>query len=40
MVELHQAVYDVIGKMPGVMHAEVFMEVSRRIPPVKFRLTD
>lgn len=38
--ELHQAVYDVIGKMPGVMHAEVFMEVSRRIPPVKFRLTD
>lgn len=38
--ELHRAVYDVIGKIPGVMHAEVFMEVSRRIPPVNFRLTD
>ena len=38
--ELHRAVYDVIGKLPGVMHAEVFMEVSRRIPPVNFRLID
>ncbi len=32
--------YDVIGKIPGVMHAEIFMEVSRRNPPVNFRLTD
>ena len=38
--ELHRAVYDIIGKLPGVMHAEVFMEVSRRIPPVNFRLID
>jgi len=38
--ELHRAVYDVIGKIPGVMHAEVFMEVSRRHPPVQFRLAD
>jgi Lrp/AsnC family transcriptional regulator, regulator for asnA, asnC and gidA len=38
--ELHRAVYDVIGKIPGVMQAEVFMEVSRRSPPVTFRLLD
>lgn len=38
--ELHRAVYDVIGKIPGVMHAEIFMEVSRRAPPVNFRLVD
>jgi Lrp/AsnC family transcriptional regulator, regulator for asnA, asnC and gidA len=38
--ELHRAVYDVIGKVPGVMHAEIFMEVSRRIPPVSFRLIE
>jgi Lrp/AsnC family transcriptional regulator for asnA, asnC and gidA len=38
--ELHRAVYDVIGKIPGVIHAEVFMEVSRRIPSVNFRLID
>ena len=38
--ELHRAVYDVIGKIPGVMHAEIFMEVSRRTPPVNFRLVD
>ncbi len=38
--ELHRAVYDVIGKIPGVMHAEIFMEVSRRIPPVNFRLVE
>ena len=38
--ELHRAVYDIIGKIPGVMHTEVFMEVSRRTPPVTFRLAD
>jgi Lrp/AsnC family transcriptional regulator for asnA, asnC and gidA len=38
--ELHRAVYDVIGKIPGVMHAEIFMEVSRRSPPVTFKLVD
>src|SRR5579863_2507907 len=38
--ELHRAVYDVIGKINGVIHAEVFMEVSRRIPPVQFRLAE
>ncbi len=38
--ELHRTVSDIIGKMPGVMHAEVFMEVSRRTPPVNFRLAD
>jgi Lrp/AsnC family transcriptional regulator for asnA, asnC and gidA len=36
--ELHRAVYDVLGKIPGVMHAEIFMEVSRRSPPVNFKL--
>lgn len=38
--ELHRAVYDVIGKIPGIMHAEIFMEVSRKIPNVNFRLTE
>ncbi len=38
--ELHRAAYDVIGKIPGVMHAEIFMEVSRRNPPIHFRLVD
>ncbi len=38
--ELHRAVYDVIGKIPGVIHSEIFMEVSRRYPPVQFRLVD
>jgi len=38
--ELHRAVYDVIGKIPGVMQTEIFMEVSRRNPPVNFRLVE
>jgi Lrp/AsnC family transcriptional regulator for asnA, asnC and gidA len=38
--KLHRAVYDVIGKIPGVIQAEVFMEVSRRVPTVRFRLAD
>ncbi|MDE1857815.1 MAG: Lrp/AsnC family transcriptional regulator [Thaumarchaeota archaeon] len=38
--ELHRAVYDVIGKIPGVIQAEVFMEVSRRSPAVAFKLTE
>jgi Lrp/AsnC family transcriptional regulator, regulator for asnA, asnC and gidA len=38
--ELHKAVYDVIGKLPGVMHAEVFMEVSRHVPNVVFKLRE
>jgi Lrp/AsnC family transcriptional regulator for asnA, asnC and gidA len=38
--ELHRAVYDVIGKIPGVMHTEIFMEVSRKNPPVNFRLAE
>ena len=38
--ELHRAVHDVIGKMSGVLHAEIFMEVSRRTPPVHFRLVN
>lgn len=38
--ELHRAVYDVIGKIPGVIQTEVFMEVSRRNPPVNFRLVE
>lgn len=37
---LHRAVYDVIGKLPGVMHAEVFMEVSRKVPQVTFKLAE
>ena len=36
--ELHRTVYEVIGKIPGVMHAELFMEVSRRISRVTFKL--
>lgn len=38
--ELHKTVYDVIGKIPGVLHVEIFMEVSRKIPMVKFRIAD
>ena len=38
--ELHRAVYDVIGKIPGVIQTEIFMEVSRRNPPVTFRLAE
>ena len=38
--ELHKAVYDIIGKIPGVQHAEVFMEVARRTPVVNYRLQD
>jgi Lrp/AsnC family transcriptional regulator for asnA, asnC and gidA len=38
--ELHRAVHDVIGKIPGVLHAEIFMEVSRRNPPVHFKLVN
>ena len=38
--ELHRAVYDVIGKVPGVMHSEIFMEVSRRNPAVTFKLIE
>jgi Lrp/AsnC family transcriptional regulator for asnA, asnC and gidA len=38
--ELHRTVYEVIGKIPGVMHAELFMEVSRRISRVAFKLAD
>jgi len=38
--ELHRAVYDVIGRIPGVMHSEIFMEVSRRNPSVTFKLVE
>jgi Lrp/AsnC family transcriptional regulator for asnA, asnC and gidA len=38
--ELHKAVYDVIGKIPGVIQTEIFMEVSRRNPPVNFKLVE
>ena len=38
--ELHRAVYDVIGKIPGMIHAEIFMEVSKKLPAVTFRLTE
>ena len=38
--ELHRTVYDVLGKNQGVMHAEIFMEVSRRSPPATFRITE
>jgi len=38
--ELHKTVYDIIGRMPGVTSVEIFMEVSRKVPPVKFRLSD
>ncbi len=38
--ELHKAVYDKIGKIPGVLHAEVFIEVSRKIPEVSFKVPD
>ena len=38
--DLHRAVYEVIGKIPGVMQTEVFMEVSRSTPPVTFKLTE
>ena len=38
--ELHRAVYDLIGKVPGVIQTEIFMEVSRRNPAVNFRLAE
>ena len=38
--ELHRTLYDSIGKLPGVIHAEVFMEVSHKTPPVRYRLVD
>ena len=38
--ELHKTVYDVIGRIPGVTSVEIFMEVSRKVPSVKFRLAD
>lgn len=38
--ELHKAVYDTIGKIPGVLHTEIFMEVSRTIPNVNFKVPD
>jgi Lrp/AsnC family transcriptional regulator, regulator for asnA, asnC and gidA len=38
--ELHKTVYDVIGRIPGVASVEIFMEVSRKVPAVKFRLSD
>ncbi len=38
--ELHKTVYDVIGRVPGVTGVEIFMEVSRKVPQVKFRLAD
>jgi len=38
--ELHKTVHDVVGKIPGVLHVEIFMEVSRKIPMVKFRIAD
>lgn len=38
--ELHKTVYDLIGRIPGVTGVEIFMEVSRRVPQVKFRLAD
>jgi Lrp/AsnC family transcriptional regulator, regulator for asnA, asnC and gidA len=38
--ELHRTVYDVFGKLPGVLHVEVFMEVARRIPRVNYRLVE
>lgn len=38
--ELHKTVYDVIGRLPGVTSVEIFMEVSRRVPAVRFRLAD
>ena len=38
LAELNKAVYSTMGSMPGVIHAEVFTEVSRRIASPKFRL--
>jgi len=36
--DLNKTVYGIIGNLPGVMHVEVFTEVSRRIAPFRFRL--
>jgi Lrp/AsnC family transcriptional regulator for asnA, asnC and gidA len=36
--ELHKAVYEEIGRLPGVLHAEVFMEVARTTPAFSFKL--
>ena len=36
--EVQHVVYEEIGKLQGVTHAEVFMEVSRRTPKTTFKL--
>ncbi len=36
--EIHSIVYEKIGKIPGVIHTEVFVEVTRKYPNVTFKL--
>jgi Lrp/AsnC family transcriptional regulator for asnA, asnC and gidA len=36
--EIHSIVYEKIGKIAGVTHTEVFVEVTRKYPNVTFKL--
>jgi Lrp/AsnC family transcriptional regulator for asnA, asnC and gidA len=36
---LHKTVSEVIGKMPGVLHAETFVEVSHLRPLITFKIS-
>lgn len=36
--ELHKAVNDTIGKVPGVQHTELFIQVSSQFPHVQYRM--
>jgi DNA-binding Lrp family transcriptional regulator len=36
--ELHRVIYERIGTLPGVTRVEVFVEMSRTVPPVSFKL--
>lgn len=38
--ELHNIVQGTIGKLPGVVNTEIFVEVSRKYPEVNFKLLD
>jgi Lrp/AsnC family transcriptional regulator, leucine-responsive regulatory protein len=36
--ELHRSIHENIGKLPGVTHVEIFVEMSRAAPSLSFRL--
>jgi len=38
--DLNKTVYGTIGNLHGVIHAEVFTEIARRVPSVSFRVAN